>query len=74
MAGYFVVAMVVAFDNGHYLSMPFLALFLAGFGYVGGASLWQGGIGQALRGVVHAAARWWRGGAFRLRRSRPSTG
>ena len=36
LAGYFVVAMVVAFDHGHYLSMPFLALFLCGFGYVGG--------------------------------------
>ena len=51
MAGYFVVAMLVAFENGHYLSMPFLALFLAGFGYVGGASLWQGSIGQAMRGA-----------------------
>jgi hypothetical protein len=50
MAGYFVVAMLVAFENGHYLSMPFLALFLAGFGYVGGSSLWQGNIGQAMRG------------------------
>jgi Glycosyl transferase family 2 len=50
MAGYYVVTMLVAFEKGHYLSMPFLALFLAGFAYVGGASLWQGNIGQAMRG------------------------
>jgi hypothetical protein len=31
--------------------MPFLGLFLAGFAYVGGASLWQGDIGQAVRGA-----------------------
>jgi cellulose synthase/poly-beta-1,6-N-acetylglucosamine synthase-like glycosyltransferase len=49
MAGYFLAAMAVAFDHGHYLSMPFLALFLCGYGYVGGASLWQGDIGQAVR-------------------------
>jgi cellulose synthase/poly-beta-1,6-N-acetylglucosamine synthase-like glycosyltransferase len=52
LAGYFLVAMAVAFENGHYLSMPFLALFLAGFGYVGGSSLWQGDIGRSLRGTV----------------------
>jgi cellulose synthase/poly-beta-1,6-N-acetylglucosamine synthase-like glycosyltransferase len=52
MAGYFAVAMVVAVENGHFLSMPFLALFLCGFGYVGGVSLWQGGLGVALRGFV----------------------
>jgi cellulose synthase/poly-beta-1,6-N-acetylglucosamine synthase-like glycosyltransferase len=51
MAGYFVAAMVVAFRNGHYVSMPFLALFLVGFAYVGGASLYQGSIGQAMRAV-----------------------
>jgi hypothetical protein len=39
----------VAYENGHYLSMPFLALFLFGFGYVGGLSLWQGDIGRMLR-------------------------
>ena len=60
LAGYFLVTMAVAFDHGHYLSMPFLALFLAGFGYVGGASLWQGDIGQTLRGWFARAARWWR--------------
>ena len=49
LAAYFAVAMVVAFNHGHYLSMPFLALFLYGYGYVGGASLWQAG----LSGLVH---------------------
>jgi hypothetical protein len=49
MAGYFAVAMMVALDHGHYMSMPFLALFLAGFGYVGWVSLWQGGVGVAIR-------------------------
>jgi hypothetical protein len=49
MAAYFAVAMVVALDHGHYMSMPFLALFLAGFGYVGWVSLWQGGTGVAIR-------------------------
>jgi cellulose synthase/poly-beta-1,6-N-acetylglucosamine synthase-like glycosyltransferase len=52
MAGYFVVAMAFAFENAHYLSMPFLALFLCGFGYVGGVSLWQGGVGAAVRGLA----------------------
>jgi hypothetical protein len=52
MAGYFTAAMVVAFDNGHYLSMPFLALFLCGFGYVGCVSLWQGSLGIAARGLA----------------------
>jgi cellulose synthase/poly-beta-1,6-N-acetylglucosamine synthase-like glycosyltransferase len=52
MASYFVLALVVAFTHGHYLSMPFLALFLYGFGYVGWVSLWQGGVGLALRGAV----------------------
>ncbi len=45
MAAYFVVAIAVAFDHGHYLSLPFLGLFLCGFGYVGWVSLWQGGVG-----------------------------
>ena len=49
LAAYFAVAMVVALDHGHYLSMPFLALFLCGFGYVGWVSLWQGGVGVAIR-------------------------
>src|SRR5437762_14092872 len=52
MAGYFVAAVIVAFNHGHYLAMPFLCLFLCGFGYVGGASLWQGGIGRSLRSAV----------------------
>ena len=29
--------------------MPFLALFLCGFGYVGWVSLWQGGVGVSIR-------------------------
>lgn len=49
LAGYFVVAMAIAFQNGHYVSMPFLALFLCGFGYVGVVSLWQSGLGAAVR-------------------------
>jgi len=49
MAAYFVVAIGVAIDHGHYLSLPFLGLFLCGFGYVGWVSLWQGGVGVALR-------------------------
>jgi hypothetical protein len=49
-AAYFLVTMAVAFDHGHYLSMPFLALFLAGFGYVGAVSLWQGSFGASVRG------------------------
>ncbi len=52
MALYFVVTMVVAFDHGHYVSMPFLALFLCGFGYVGLMSLAQGRLGQSLRGLA----------------------
>jgi cellulose synthase/poly-beta-1,6-N-acetylglucosamine synthase-like glycosyltransferase len=50
MAAYFVVAIGVALEHGHYMSIPFLGLFLAGFGYVGWVSLWQGGVGLAARG------------------------
>ncbi len=58
MAAYFAVAMVVAFQHGHFLSMPFLALFLYGFGYVGWVSLWQGGVGVATRALgAHVLAR-----------------
>ena len=49
MAAYFVVAVHIAIVNGHYISVPFLLLFLFGFGYVGVVSAWQGGFGQALR-------------------------
>ena len=49
MAAYFVVAVHIAFANGHYISVPFLMLFLFGFAYVGAVSAWQGGFGQALR-------------------------
>jgi len=52
MAAYFVVAVHVAIINRHYLSVPFLLLFLFGFGYVGIVSAWQGGFGQALRDLV----------------------
>jgi cellulose synthase/poly-beta-1,6-N-acetylglucosamine synthase-like glycosyltransferase len=52
MAVYFAIAMVVAFQHGHYLSMPFLALFLCGFGYVGWVSLWQEGVGVAARRLL----------------------
>ena len=52
LAVYFLGAMIVAFRNGHYVSMPFLALFLYGFGYVGVLSVWEGKPGQALRRVT----------------------
>jgi cellulose synthase/poly-beta-1,6-N-acetylglucosamine synthase-like glycosyltransferase len=32
---YYVIAIAVAFRNGHYLTVPFLILFAGGFGYVG---------------------------------------
>ncbi|MEP6655517.1 MAG: cellulose synthase family protein [Myxococcales bacterium] len=56
MAAYFVVAVGVAVRNGHYLSLPFLMLFLCGFGYVGWVSLWQGGFGAAVRGMFQRPA------------------
>jgi cellulose synthase/poly-beta-1,6-N-acetylglucosamine synthase-like glycosyltransferase len=52
LAAYFVAAMAVAYRNGHYLTMPFIGLFLVGFGYVGLVSLWQGGFGLAFRRLV----------------------
>jgi cellulose synthase/poly-beta-1,6-N-acetylglucosamine synthase-like glycosyltransferase len=52
MAGYFIIAVRIAITNGHYVSVPFLLLFLFGFGYVGALSAWQGGFGQALRCVL----------------------
>src|SRR6185503_4251044 len=51
MAAYFVLAIGVAVQHGHYISIPFLCLFLCGFGYVGWGSLWQGNVGAALRGL-----------------------
>ena len=57
MAAYFVVAIAVAFDHGHYLSLPFLGLFLCGFGYVGWVSLWQGGVGAVAARMAFAAPR-----------------
>ena len=38
---YFAIAMVFAVIGGHYISLPFLALFFAGFAYVGVLSLHQ---------------------------------
>jgi hypothetical protein len=37
-AAYFTVAVEVAVEHGHYISVPFLLLFLFGFGYVGTVS------------------------------------
>jgi cellulose synthase/poly-beta-1,6-N-acetylglucosamine synthase-like glycosyltransferase len=51
MAAYFVLAIAVAVDHRHYISIPFLCLFLCGFGYVGWGSVWQGNVGVALRGL-----------------------
>ena len=51
MAAYFLVAVRIALANGHYVSIPFLLLFLFGFGYVGVLSAWQGAVGQAVRGL-----------------------
>jgi len=52
LAGYFVVAVGFAFQNGHYVSLPFLCLFLCGFAYVGWLSLWQGNFGGRVRGAL----------------------
>jgi len=41
MAAYFAATVVVATHAGHYLSLPFLLLFLAGYSYVGVLSLHQ---------------------------------
>ena len=48
-AAYFTVAVEVAVEHGHYISVPFLLLFLFGFGYVGTVSAWQGSLGQSVR-------------------------
>jgi hypothetical protein len=57
LAGYFGLAMMAAIEHGHYLSMPFLMLFLFGFAYVGVLSLWQGELGFVLRRAWAAAFR-----------------
>jgi hypothetical protein len=49
LAAYFVVAIVVALEHRHYISVPFLMLFLCGFGYVGWGSVWQGSLAGAIR-------------------------
>lgn len=41
LATYFALAFVLAARSGHYLSLPFLALFLIGYSYVGFLSLHQ---------------------------------
>ena len=41
MALYFGMAMAVAYVGGHFISMPFLLLFLVGFLYVGALSVHQ---------------------------------
>ncbi len=41
LALYFVVAMVIAVQAGHYVSMPFLMLFFLGYAYVGVLSFHQ---------------------------------
>jgi len=55
MAAYFMVAVEVAIAHCHYISVPFLLLFLFGFGYVGTVSAWQGWLGQSLRRVWQRA-------------------
>jgi cellulose synthase/poly-beta-1,6-N-acetylglucosamine synthase-like glycosyltransferase len=57
MAGYFVLSLGVAIDHHHYISIPFLCLFLCGFGYVGWGSVWQGSLGAALRGAFDRRGR-----------------
>lgn len=57
LAAYFLVAIGFALTNGHYLSLPFLSLFLCGFGYLGATSLWQGDVGAAVRRLIAPALR-----------------
>jgi cellulose synthase/poly-beta-1,6-N-acetylglucosamine synthase-like glycosyltransferase len=57
MAAYFVLAIGVAIEHRHYMSLPFLGLFLCGFGYVGAVSLWQGIAGASLRRLFSARSR-----------------
>ncbi len=52
MAAYFVLAIAVAVQHRHYISIPFLCLFLCGYGYVGWGSVWQGSLGASLRRLV----------------------
>ncbi|MCG5051633.1 MAG: glycosyltransferase [Myxococcales bacterium] len=49
MALYFALTLAVAINNGHFLSVPFVFLFFAGYAYVGFTSLWQGAFGQAVQ-------------------------
>lgn len=52
LAACFLEAMISAFQHGRYLSMPFLALFLCGFAYVGALPLWHGQLGKVLRDLA----------------------
>jgi cellulose synthase/poly-beta-1,6-N-acetylglucosamine synthase-like glycosyltransferase len=38
---YFALAMAMAFQSGHYVTLPFLAMFFTGFAYVGVLSFYQ---------------------------------
>jgi glycosyltransferase involved in cell wall biosynthesis len=49
MAGYFAIAIKVAIENGHYMSVPFLLLFFVGFCYVGLLSLVPPNFLQSIR-------------------------
>jgi len=51
LAFYFLATMIIAYQNHHYLSMPFLGLFLFGYAYVGVLSLAQGRVGAGLRSL-----------------------
>ena len=54
-AAYFLVAMYVALVGGHFLALPFLALFLGGYLYVGWLSIHPaplGGRRRPIRGVT----------------------
>jgi len=48
---YFVVTMVVAWEHEHYVSMPFLTLFLMGYGYVGLSTVAGGALGHWARRI-----------------------
>ena len=49
-AGYFVFAVYYAFRSEIYATIPFLMIFLVGYGYIGGMSLLQGQVERLLAG------------------------
>ena len=53
------VAIAVALQHGHYISVPFLLLFLCGFGYVGWGSVWQGSLAAGIK-ILVTVYRCWR--------------